>query len=115
MVSLASDDDYDYIEIPDVIGGRDGDFVVQVGSGMNSVAILGGDYILVRPTDDLEDGALMVAVPAGADAAAVFKASRRGDQVRLRSGRKSVPADGVAEILGTVIGVLRRVSSPGKG
>lgn len=107
--AVVASDDHDYIELPDVIGGEEGDFVIQLGAGMEGVAILEGDYVLVRPTSHLDEGALVVAVPRNTAAAVICEVTREADRVLLRSKTTSVAAEAV-DVLGKVIGVLRKVS-----
>ena len=48
---LAEENIEEYIEIPDVIGGEDGDYILQVrGESMKDAGILEGDYVIVRPS-----------------------------------------------------------------
>ena len=50
---LAEENIEDYLEVPDVIGGEDGDYVLKVrGDSMNDAGILEGDFVVVRPADE---------------------------------------------------------------
>ena len=47
---LAEENVEEYIEIPDVIGGEDGDYILRVrGESMKNAGIFEGDYVVVRP------------------------------------------------------------------
>src|SRR3954466_13011450 len=60
---LAEENIEEYIEIPDVIGGEEGDYILRVrGESMKDAGIFEGDYVVVRPTDDADDGAIVVAL-----------------------------------------------------
>ena len=49
---LAEENVEDYIEVPDVIGGEDGDYILNVrGESMKDAGIFGGDYVVVRPVE----------------------------------------------------------------
>ena len=50
---LAEENIEEYIEIPDVIGGEDGDYILRVrGESMKNAGIFEGDYVVVRPAED---------------------------------------------------------------
>lgn len=87
----------EYLEIPDVLGGKDGDFIVQVeGASYGGEAILEGDYLVVRPTDGPENDALVVVIQGVEDSPSTVVCTT--DQA---------PAG--AQVLGLVIGVIRKV------
>jgi len=100
----------EYIEVPDVIGGQEGDYILQLQSeSMGSAGFLGGDYVVVRPTHDPDSGVIVV-VAAG-EKVTPMRVCRDGDQLRLRSEGeqgKGLPTSEVS-ILGRVVGLIRRV------
>ena len=50
---LAEENIEEYLEVPDVIGGEDGDYILQIrGESMKNAGILEADYVVVRPADD---------------------------------------------------------------
>src|SRR5215204_4371528 len=54
---LAEENVEDYIEIPDVIGGEEGDYILRVrGESMKKAGIFEGDYVIVRPAEDAAEG-----------------------------------------------------------
>src|SRR6187401_2608184 len=53
---LAEENVEEYIEIPDVIGGEDGDYILRVrGESMKEAGIFEGDYDVVRPAEEASD------------------------------------------------------------
>jgi repressor LexA len=108
---LAEENIEEYIEIPDVIGGEDGDYILQVrGESMVDAGIFEGDYVVVRPADDADDGAIVVALIG--DEATVKRLYREADHVRLQPENETMKAIRTtdATILGRVVGVFRKVS-----
>jgi repressor LexA len=107
---VAEENVEDYIEIPDVIGGEDGDYILQVrGESMIGAGIFEGDYVVVRPAEDAEDGAIVVALIE--DEATVKRFFREADHVRLQPENDAMEPIRTADatILGRVVGVFRKV------
>lgn len=107
---LAEENIEDYIEIPDVIGGEDGDYVLRVrGESMVEAGIFEGDYVVVRPAEEAGDGEVVVALIG--DEATVKRFFREADHIRLQPENESMEPIRTAEvtILGRVIGVIRKV------
>ena len=93
-----------------MIGADDGDYALKVrGDSMRDAGILGGDYVVVHPIDDADNGQIVVAMIE--DEATVKRFFREGESVRLQPENPAyepiVSAD--VEVLGKVIGVFRRV------
>lgn len=89
----------EYLEIPDILGGEDGDYIVQVnGVSFDRLAILEGDYLVVRPTIKPEKGAVavVVAFPGGGDTT-----------LTVHDPAEDLPSG--AKLCGQVIGVIRKV------
>lgn len=108
---LAEENIEEYLEIPDVIGGEDGDYILQIrGESMKNAGILESDYVIVRPSDDASDGEIVVALIG--DEATVKRFFREKDQVRLQPENKSMKPIRTRDVrlLGRVVGVFRRVS-----
>jgi repressor LexA len=60
---LAEENIEDYLQVPAVIGGEDGDFILRVkGDSMKDAGILAGDYVVVRSEEDAPDGDIVVAL-----------------------------------------------------
>jgi repressor LexA len=107
---LAEENVEEYIEIPDVIGGEDGDYVLRVrGESMKDAGIFEHDYVVVRPADDATDGEIVVALIG--DEATVKRFFRESDHIRLQPENETMEPIRTTEatILGRVIGVLRKV------
>ena len=49
---LAEENIEDYVQVPSIAGGEDGEYVLRVrGESMKDAGILGGDFVVVRPQD----------------------------------------------------------------
>jgi repressor LexA len=108
---LAEENIEDYLEVPDVVGGDDGDYILRVrGESMKDAGILEGDFVVVRPTERARDGEIVVALLG--DEATVKRFFREKDQVRLQPENKSMKPIRTRDVrlLGRVVGVFRRVS-----
>jgi repressor LexA len=100
----------EYLEIPDVIGGEDGDYILQVrGESMKDAGILEGDYVIVRPSDDADNGEIVVALIG--DEATVKRIYREADHIRLQPENEAMEPIRTSEarVLGRVVGVFRKV------
>ncbi len=107
---LAEENIEEYIEIPDVIGGEDGDYVLRVrGESMKEAGIFEDDYVVVRPTEEAADGEIVVAL-IGEDAT-VKRYFHESDHVRLQPENATMKPIRTTEasVLGRVIGVVRKV------
>jgi len=107
---LAEENVEEYLEIPSVIGGEDGDYILQVkGDSMKDAGILAGDYVVVRKADDARSGEIVVALIE--DEATVKRFYREKDRVRLQPANKAYKPIRTrdAKVLGLVVGVFRRV------
>jgi len=107
---LADENVEEYIEIPDVIGGEDGDYILRVrGESMIEAGIFDGDYVVVRQTPVASDGEIVVAMIE--DEATVKRFFREAGRIRLQpENREMEPiySDEV-QLLGRVVGVFRKV------
>jgi repressor LexA len=107
---LAEENIEDYIEVPDVIGGEDGDYVLRVrGESMVGAGIFEGDYVIVRPAEDATDNEIVVALLG--DEATVKRFFRESDHIRLQPENETMEPIRTTEaaVLGRVIGVLRKI------
>jgi repressor LexA len=107
---LAEENVQEYIEVPDVIGGEDGDYILQVrGESMKEAGIFERDYVVVRPAEDASDGEIVVALIG--DEATVKRFYRESDHIRLQPENAEMEPIRTAEarILGKVVGVFRKV------
>jgi repressor LexA len=107
---LAEENIEDYIEVPDVIGGEDGDYILQIrGESMKNAGILDSDYVIVRPSADATNGEIVVAL-LGEDAT-VKRYFREKDHIRLQPENEEMEpiTSTEAAVIGRVIGVFRSV------
>jgi repressor LexA len=107
---LAEENVEEYIEIPDVIGGEDGDYILRVrGESMKKAGIFEGDYVVVRPAEEASDGEIVVALIG--EEATVKRFFRENDHVRLQPENDEMEPIRTTEarILGRVVGVFRKV------
>jgi repressor LexA len=107
---VAEENVEDYIEIPDVIGGEEGDYILRVrGESMKDAGIFDGDYAVVRPAEEAEDGEIVVALIG--DEATVKRLFQEDDHIRLQPENKAMEPIRTADatVLGRVIGVLRKI------
>ncbi|HEY2715224.1 MAG TPA: transcriptional repressor LexA [Solirubrobacterales bacterium] len=107
---LAEENIDEYLEIPDVIGGEDGDYILQIrGESMKNAGILEGDYVVVRPTDDADNGEIVVALIG--EEATVKRIYREAEHIRLQPENDEMDPilTQEARVLGRVVGVFRKV------
>lgn len=108
---LAEENIEDHIEVPDVIGGEDGDYILAVrGESMKDAGILDGDFVVVRQSAEAKNGEIVVAMLD--DEATVKRYFREKDHIKLQPENKSMKPIKTrdARVLGRVVGVFRRVS-----
>ena len=108
---LAEENVEEYVEVPELAGGGQGEFVLRVaGDSMRDAGILGGDYVVVRRQDTADDGEIVVAMVE--DEATVKRLFRERDHIRLQPENEAMEPIRVREvtILGRVVGVCRRVT-----
>jgi len=108
---LAEENIEDYLEVPDVIGGEDGDYILRVrGDSMIGAGILENDFVVVRPIDDADDGEIVVAMIE--DEATVKSFYKEPDQVRLEPANDAYEPIRTTDVklLGRVVGVFRSVT-----
>jgi repressor LexA len=107
---LAEENIEEYVEVPDSIGGEDGNYVLRVqGDSMRDAGILDGDSVVVKPSDDADNGEIVVALLE--TEATVKRFYREKDRIRLQPANKAYKPIRTrdAELLGRVVGVFRRV------
>ncbi len=109
---LAEENIEEYIQVPDTIGGEDGDYILKVrGESMIDAGILEGDFVVVRPGETARDTEIVVAL-VGEDEATVKRYFREKDHIRLQPENKSMKPIRSRDVrlLGKVVGVFRSVS-----
>jgi repressor LexA len=108
---LAEENIEEYLEVPDLIGGEDGDYVLRVrGDSMKDAGIIEDDFVVVRPADSADDGEIVVALIG--EEATVKRYFREADHVRLQPENEAMEPIRTTEakLLGRVVGVFRKVS-----
>jgi repressor LexA len=107
---LAEENIEEYLEVPAVIGGENGDYVLRVrGDSMEGAGILADDYVVVRRSDEARNGEIVVALVG--DEATVKRYFRENDHIRLQpenEAHKPLRTKD-AQVLGKVVGVFRSV------
>jgi repressor LexA len=107
---LADERIEEYLEVPEVIGGETGDYILQVkGDSMKDAGILEGDYVIVRPAEIADNGEIVVALIE--DEATVKRFYKERQRIRLEPANKAYKPirTNDAHLLGRVVGVFRKV------
>ena len=108
---LAEENIEEYVTVPEIAGGDQGEFVLEVkGDSMINAGILEGDHVIVRKQDTAENGEIVVALVG--EEATVKRFFREEQHVRLQPENDALDAILTREVqlLGRVVGVCRRVS-----
>ena len=110
---LAEENVEEYVEVPQLAGGAEGEYVLRVrGDSMKNAGILDGDFVVVRKQQDARDGDIVVALAGddeSADEATVKRFFREADRVRLQPENDALDPIYArhVQILGKVTGVFR--------
>ncbi len=107
---LAEENIEDTLEVPEMMGAEGGDYALRIrGDSMRDAGILEGDLVIVRPTEDPNNGEIVVALFE--DEATVKRYFRESDSIRLQPENPDHEPIVTREvkILGRVIGVFRKV------
>jgi repressor LexA len=108
---LAEENIEDYVQIPDIAGGDDGEYLLRIrGESMKNAGILPDDWVVVRRQESAEDGEIVVAMVG--EEATVKRFFREEDHVRLQPENETMEPIRSREVrvLGRVVGVLRKVA-----
>ena len=108
---LAEENIEDYIQVPDLAGGEDGEYILRVrGESMKDAGILEGDFVVVRPQDTAADGEIVVALVG--EEATIKRFFREPDHIRLQPENEAMEPirSKDVRVLGRVVGVFRKVS-----
>ena len=108
---LAEENIEDYVSIPEIAGGEEGEYVLRVsGDSMKDAGIFEGDYVVVRPQQTAQDGEIVVALVG--EEATVKRLYREADHVRLQPENEAMEPIRTREVtvLGRVVGVCRRMT-----
>ena len=107
---LAEENIEDYVPIPDMAGGGDGNYLLLIrGDSMKDAGILEGDHVVVHSQDTARDGDIVVALLG--EEATVKRFFREPDHIRLQPENETMEPIRSKEVkvLGKVVGLLRRV------
>ncbi len=107
---LAEENIEEYIPVPELAGGEDGEYILRVkGDSMVDAGMLEGDYVVVRTQDTAEDGEIVVAMVG--EEATVKRFFREKDHVRLQPENTTMEPirSKDVKVLGRVVGLFRSV------
>jgi repressor LexA len=108
---LAEENIEDYVEVPPIAGGEQGEYVLKVrGDSMKDAGILDGDYVIVHRQETADSGEIVVALVG--EEATVKRYFRESDHIRLQPENSAMEPIRTRDVsvLGKVVGVCRRVS-----
>ena len=107
---LAEENIEEYVSVPTVAGGEEGEYVLRVrGESMKDAGILEGDYVVVRPQETATDGEIVVALVG--EEATVKRFYKELDHIRLQpenSAMEPIRSKDV-RVMGRVVGLFRSV------
>jgi repressor LexA len=107
---LAEENIEEYVPVPGIAGGTDGEFLLEVrGDSMIDAGILEGDHVVVRRQDTAADGEIVVALVG--EEATVKRFFRENDHVRLQPENAAMEPirSRDVQVLGRVVGLCRQV------
>jgi repressor LexA len=108
---LAEENIEEYIDVPDVAGGEDGEYLLRVrGDSMKDAGIIENDFVVVRPQESATNGDIVVALVG--EEATVKRYFREPDHIRLQPENDALEPirSKDVRVLGRVVGLLRRVT-----
>ena len=109
---LAEENIDEYVQVPEIAGGGDGEFVLAIkGDSMIKAGIHDKDHVVVRSQSTAKNGDIVVAL-VGDSEATVKRFFKESDHVRLQPENDSLEPIRSTEVkvLGKGVGVLRRVA-----
>src|SRR5205807_5764641 len=107
---LAEENIEDYVSVPDIAGGSEGEYVLRVrGDSMKDAGILEGDLVVVHSQQTARDGDVVVALLG--EEATLKRFFREADHVRLQPENDAMEPIRSKEVkvLGRVVGRMRTV------
>jgi repressor LexA len=107
---LAEENIEEYVTVPPIAGGDEGEFVLGVrGDSMVDAGILDGDFVVVRRQDTAADGEIVVALVG--EEATVKRFFKEPDHVRLQPENTTMEPIRTRDvsIVGRVVGVFRKM------
>ena len=105
---LAEENIEEYVQIPELAGGDEGEYLLRVrGDSMINAGILPDDFVVVRRQDTAADGEIVVALVG--EEATVKRFFKEADHVRLQPENETMEPIRSREVrvLGRVVGVLQ--------
>ncbi|MEN3265403.1 transcriptional repressor LexA [Pseudonocardia sp.] len=108
---LAEENVEEYVEVPQIAGGDEGEYVLRVqGDSMKNAGILEGDYVVVHTAETARNGEIVVALME--EEATVKRFFKEKDHVRLQPENEALEPIRTrdVQVLGRVVGVFRRVT-----
>src|SRR5919107_3633479 len=103
---LADENIEEYVPVPGIAGGDDGEFVLRVrGDSMKDAGILEDDFVVVRKQETAVDGEIVVALVG--EEATVKRFFREKDHIRLQPENDAMEPIRTreAQVLGRVVGL----------
>jgi len=107
---LAEENIEDYVQVPEMAGGEEGEFVLRVrGDSMKDAGIIEGDFVVVRKQETAADGEIVVALVG--EEATVKRFFKEADHIRLQPENATMEPIRTRDvsIVGRVVGVFRKV------
>jgi repressor LexA len=107
---LAEENIEEYVPVPDLAGGQDGEYVLRIrGESMKNAGILEGDLVVVRPQETAHQGDIVVALMG--EEATVKRFFREPDHIRLQPENDEMEPIRTKDVkvLGRVVGLLRSI------
>ena len=107
---LAEENIEGYVSIPDIAGGREGEYLLRIrGDSMVEAGILEGDHVVVHPQETARNGEIVVALLG--EEATVKRYFKEPDHIRLQPENQTMEPIRSKEVkvLGRVVGLLRQV------
>ena len=108
---LAEENIEEYVTVPPIAGGDDGEFVLRVkGDSMKNAGIFEDDYVVVRPQSTATNGEIVVAMLDGE--ATVKRFFKEKERVRLQPENEALEPirSRDVQVLGRVVGLVRQVT-----
>jgi repressor LexA len=108
---LAEENIEEYVAVPPLAGGDEGEFVLRVkGDSMKDAGIFEGDFVVVRRQETAGDGEIVVALVG--EEATVKRFFKEPDHVRLQPENDAMEPIRTrdVQVLGRVVGVCRKVA-----
>jgi repressor LexA len=107
---LAEENIEDYVQVPTIAGGEEGEYVLQVsGDSMRDAGILENDYVVVRKQETARNGDIVVALLG--EEATVKRYFKEKDHIRLQPANETMKPIRSTDVrvLGKVVGVFRKI------